>query len=174
MQPIPKDVLTQFDDVLKQRNVPIAFRADYRKWLWYFLDYFAKYHPPVSRSEQVRLFVEKLRSKNQSANKLKQAADAVSLFFASHPRKRSVLEKPENTGLKLATLPVSPPSAALRTGLKAEMVGGSTSSIEVHKRVYDLRTIQMLLGHAGIRITMIYTHCVPSRTIKDVASPLDF
>ena len=39
---------------------------------------------------------------------------------------------------------------------------------------YDLRTIQTLLGHADIRITMIYTHCVPSRTIKEVASPLDF
>jgi len=39
---------------------------------------------------------------------------------------------------------------------------------------YDLRTIQELLGHADIRTTMIYTHCVPSRTIKEVASPLDF
>jgi len=39
---------------------------------------------------------------------------------------------------------------------------------------YDLRTIQELLGHADIRTTMIYTHCVPSRTIKEAKSPLDF
>ena len=39
---------------------------------------------------------------------------------------------------------------------------------------YDLRTIQTLLGHADIRTTMIYTHCVPSRTLKEVKSPLDF
>ena len=39
---------------------------------------------------------------------------------------------------------------------------------------YDIRTIQTLLGHSDIRTTMIYTHCVPSRTIKEVASPLDF
>ncbi|MCE9614232.1 MAG: integron integrase [Lentisphaerae bacterium] len=39
---------------------------------------------------------------------------------------------------------------------------------------YDIRTIQQLLGHSDIRTTMIYTHTVQSRTIKEVGSPLDF
>ncbi|OGW50120.1 MAG: integron integrase [Nitrospirae bacterium GWC2_57_9] len=39
---------------------------------------------------------------------------------------------------------------------------------------YDIRTIQTLLGHADVRTTMIYTHCVPSRTLKEAKSPLDF
>ena len=39
---------------------------------------------------------------------------------------------------------------------------------------YDIRTIQEMLGHSDVRTTMIYTHTVKSRTLKERASPLDF
>ena len=39
---------------------------------------------------------------------------------------------------------------------------------------YDIRTIQTMLGHADVRTTMIYTHCVPRKTAKESKSPLDF
>ena len=39
---------------------------------------------------------------------------------------------------------------------------------------YDIRTIQELLGHSDVRTTMIYTHTVQSRTLKQAKSPLDF
>ncbi len=39
---------------------------------------------------------------------------------------------------------------------------------------YDIRTIQEMLGHADLRTTMIYTHTVKSRTLKERESPLDF
>lgn len=39
---------------------------------------------------------------------------------------------------------------------------------------YDIRTIQELLGHSDVRTTMIYTHTVKSRTLKEIRSPLDF
>jgi len=38
---------------------------------------------------------------------------------------------------------------------------------------YDIRTIQTLLGHSSLKTTMIYTHCVPVRTVKEPMSPLD-
>ena len=39
---------------------------------------------------------------------------------------------------------------------------------------YDIRTIQEMLGHSNVRTTMIYTHTVQSRTLKERKSPLDF
>ena len=38
---------------------------------------------------------------------------------------------------------------------------------------YDIRTIRELLGHSSVRTTMIYTHTVPSRTMKERRGPLD-
>jgi integrase len=39
---------------------------------------------------------------------------------------------------------------------------------------YDIRTIQELLGHSEVKTTMIYTHTIQSRTLKEAKSPLDF
>jgi integrase len=35
-------------------------------------------------------------------------------------------------------------------------------------------TIQELMGHSDVRITMIYTHTIKSKTKKEAGSPLDF
>jgi len=85
MRPIPQNILAVFNDLLKQRHVSPTLLADYRKWLFYFLDFRAKYPLPDAPSDQVRLFADKLCSKNQTAGQVEQAADAISLFFASHP-----------------------------------------------------------------------------------------
>ena len=41
MQKIPADILEQYSAVLKKRAVPASRHADYRKWLQYFLSFFA-------------------------------------------------------------------------------------------------------------------------------------
>jgi hypothetical protein len=44
---------------METRSIPRTLRPEYRKWLMYCLDFRVKYPPPDSRSEQVRLFIEK-------------------------------------------------------------------------------------------------------------------
>jgi len=85
MKPIPQNLLSGFNDLLKQRKIPPLLLSDYRKWLFYFLDFRAKYPLPDTPSDQVRIFADKLRSKNQTSGQVEQAADAISLFFASCP-----------------------------------------------------------------------------------------
>src|SRR4030043_1176429 len=81
MQPIPSDILTQFEAVLKKRAVPVSRHADYRKWLRYYLDFRGKYTLPDSKTEHVRLFIEKLQKKNQTPEQQKQVTHALSLYF---------------------------------------------------------------------------------------------
>ena len=81
MQLIPDDILAQYEDALKKRAIPVARYADYRKWLRYYLDFRSKYTLSDSKSEHVRLFIEKLQKKNQTPEQQKQAAQALSLYF---------------------------------------------------------------------------------------------
>ena len=112
MLAIPENVLARFNEVLKQRAVQEAFHVHYRKWLRYFLDFCEKYPPPETKSEQVRLFIEKLKSKKQTPQQCSQAAHAVSLFFESQ---QPINCPPSGTvggkNLPSACLPNSPPKA---------------------------------------------------------------
>lgn len=66
---------------------------------------------------------------------------------------------------------------AVRKSQVAKRASGHTSrhSFASHllQANVDIRTIQELLGHSDLRTTMIYTHTVPSRTIKEAKRPLD-
>lgn len=88
MLSIPDEILKPFDAVMEQKPIPPALRPHYRKWLRYYLDFRVKYPPPDSKSDQVRLFIEKLRAKNQSQKQLDQAAHALSIFFEVQSGKR--------------------------------------------------------------------------------------
>ena len=81
MLPVPVPILKRFDAILEKRAVAPIQRADYKKWLRYFLDFCTKYPVPEARPDQVRLFIDKLREKRQTPVQQKQAAHAVSLYF---------------------------------------------------------------------------------------------
>ena len=89
MQPIPEDILTQYNAVLAQKAVSSSLQDEYRKWLKYYLDFRVKYPPPDSKSEQVRLFIEKMRPKGKFGKALHHAAHALSLFFSLQSRKKT-------------------------------------------------------------------------------------
>jgi len=74
-------LLNQFVSHIKPRGIPLERIAEYKKWLRYFLDFCDKYPVPSSRGEQIRLFCDKLREKNQSDSQRERAAHAVSLYF---------------------------------------------------------------------------------------------
>ncbi len=86
MLPIPDEILKYYNEFLEKKALPQERRSDCRKWLCYFLEFRSKYHPPDSRSEQVRLYIEKLRSKGQSDRQLNEAAQASLLFYSSQPK----------------------------------------------------------------------------------------
>lgn len=106
MQPIPDDILKQFNAVLEQKAVPLSVRDDYRKWLKYYFDFRVKYPPPDSKSEQVRLFIEKMRSKGKTGKDLHHAAQALSFFFQSQSRKKQAAAHADKVNELLSSSPV--------------------------------------------------------------------
>jgi integron integrase len=98
MIPVPNDVMCKYNAVLKEHGIDSDLFSDYKKWLRYFFDFCAKYAESVCLSEQVRLFLQKLREKKQSEAKCRQAAHAVSLYF-------EMQEKLSSTGAKTVQSP---------------------------------------------------------------------
>src|SRR4030065_181510 len=96
MQKVPYDIWAQYVAFLKVKVNDVSQHENLKKWFLYFWDFRAKYRPPDSRSEQVRLFIEKLQKKGQSQVHEKKAAHAVSLYFQMH-----------DTETKTATISVS-------------------------------------------------------------------
>ncbi len=81
MIPVPIPILNNYSILLKLKEIPLSRTAYYQKWLRYYYDFCASHHSIHSKSELVKLFLEKLRSKKQSELQCQQAAHAVLLYF---------------------------------------------------------------------------------------------
>ena len=97
----PKQLIPQYLKLLEKRGVPAASFAECIKWSRYFLDYCDKYPGPASQAEQVQIFIEKLKAKKQSELQCRQAAYAVSVFFAIQEPDVLSPQKDEHTEIKL-------------------------------------------------------------------------
>ena len=78
---IPAEVIKRYETLLETRDIARHLHGHYKKWLRYFLDYCEKYPLVGSNSEHTRLFLEKLRQKDQTALQCQQSANALALYF---------------------------------------------------------------------------------------------
>ncbi len=141
MEKIPQEILARFDGTLKERNVPLVFRPDYRMWLRYFLDFRAKYPLPEERSVQVKLFADKLRSKSRTVPQLEQAAEAVSLFFTSERKNRTLSSFTNGGTASAAVTQVSDGAPAGLSVQKLAPTGQVSGIVGVQPRDFALSTI---------------------------------
>ena len=91
---IPDDILAQYEAALKKRAIAATRHSEYRKWLRYYLDFCSKYRPPDSKSERVRLFIEKLRGKSRLLNS--NSRPLMPYLSTSRSRKKAGLSFSEN------------------------------------------------------------------------------
>ncbi len=72
----------KLDPLFVHKGIPKSEHYNFRKWLRYYLDFCKKYHFPESKPESIPHFIKKLQKKHQSSQQQKQAAFALSLYYA--------------------------------------------------------------------------------------------
>ena len=160
----------KFDRYLAAADIPRHEHANYRKWLRFYLDFCSKYRHEYANADSVPPFLEKLASKRQDSAAREQAGESVSIYhkMVRDADRQGVSASTQNQAIKKAAR-----QSAIPKRVSAHTFRHSFAS-HLLQANYDIRTIQELLGHSDVRTTMIYTHTVPSRTLKERKSPLDF
>ncbi len=146
--------MIQFESVLKKRAVPISRHADYRKWLRYYLDFRGKYTLPDSKSEHVRLFIEKLQKKNQTPEQQKQAAHTLSLYFES-----------QNAETKAATISTSSQYRATTERLPLQVSEAATSPST------PLRVVDFIKGESSNNLSRVEATTPRYSPLPDMQQP---
>jgi len=167
MKRLSPKLVQAFEREMDRVEIPAGEWSDYFKWLRYFLDFCAKYSHPPRDSDSLPEFLQKLASKNQTPELQTQAASSVNLFY-------ELMMK-----WKLPPVQADGPQADAggwkRCQKKLEdEIRLRQYSDKTLKTYYKIRRIQEMLGNSDVRTTMIHTHTVQSRTLKERESPLDF
>ena len=111
MIPVPHSIMDNYVAILGSREIPPANFEQYKKWLRFFYDFYSKYLDTDDKPEKIKLFLEKLRSKNQTPAQCQQAAHAISLYFEmqslAHQQVASVDEPDKENKTIVTQMPFS-------------------------------------------------------------------
>ncbi|WP_224981291.1 phage integrase N-terminal SAM-like domain-containing protein [Geomonas agri] len=78
---IPNALYVKYVAHLNKRKLTGPLIQEYVRWLRLYLEFFNETPAPETKSERVRLFIQKLRAENRSQVQLNRAANAISLYF---------------------------------------------------------------------------------------------
>ncbi len=95
MQPVPKDLQTKFQDFLLKKSIPLQYHSHYSKWLRFYMDFCQKYNHLKSDRKSLSFFLQKLREKKQKDFQIKQATQAISIYYEIiEPHSQTTQAKP--------------------------------------------------------------------------------
>ena len=94
MKKVLSEIEKQFSNIL-EKKVHQKFHSDYKKWLRLYIDFCGKYKYPDADHESLQSFLKKLKQKNQTEVQLKQANNAISLYYTLQPEDYPQHEKPD-------------------------------------------------------------------------------
>ncbi len=154
----------------------------YIKWVEAFLHFCKGQAEPYGPVDMVQPFLDDFR-RNRKDWQVQQAKEAVSLylFFLDYSGRNNEYRPPDwDVEWRRHHRSKSVLQRAIRS---ATAKAGITKKVSVHtlrhsfathllENGQDIRTIQLLLGHANLQTTMIYTH-VAQKNVMGVRSPLD-
>lgn len=78
---LPGHLVVRYQAYCRGCRINDSDRADYLKWLRFFLDFSEKYQITGEVETRIRRFLNKLQEKNQGEDRLRQAHHAVTLYF---------------------------------------------------------------------------------------------